>query len=440
MDIDKSLDRVKQVKGLRWLNRLRNRIDEIPGWVSKFHPEKLPCAIEGDELYGSFNLCQKVVFSNNEAWIIRFPIPGKTSDAHLDEKVASEVAALKLLHERTDIPVPKVKAWGVASDNALGLGPFIMEEFIQGVSLKDILRGDEAEGSMLLRNDLDDRDIEIIYRQLARFMLQIFDLNFSQVGDLPLESTTTPPRRPLTLTAHEITRLGGVDVLGPRSPGFPTTKEYFNHVVNQHWRQLLNQLNSVENEDDARQKYIFFKILRCLTDRHVWPEYDHGPFKLICDDLGLANMIVDSRENLTITGVVDLEWAYAGPAQLLGTAPWWLLQERPELWDATPETTARFLRHLSIFKRVLAEEEEENLAGGGQKELSKLIERSETEGTMWYHMILQGFFHGPGSLPWEQLKAHTPHWDRLVAGIPEEEISSFVAAKMAHLRLHDERL
>ncbi|KAK3327799.1 hypothetical protein B0T19DRAFT_461065 [Cercophora scortea] len=445
MDIDKSLDRVKQVKGLRWLNRLRNKTDEIPGWVSTFHPEKIPCAIEGDELYGSFNLCQKVVFTNNEAWVICFPIPGKTSDAHLDEKVASEVAALRLLRERTAIPVPTVKAWGLASDNALGLGPFIMEEFIQGVSLKNILRDDEAEGSVLLRNDLDDREVEIIYRQLAQFMLQIFELSFNQIGDLPLESATAPPRRPLTLTAHEITRLGGVDVLGSRSPGFPTTKAYFDHVVDQHWQQLLGQLNSVEDEDDARQKYIFFKILKSLTDRHVWPEYDHGPFKLICDDLGPANMIVDSRESLTITGVVDLEWAYAGPAQMLGTAPWWLLQERPELWDATPDMTARFFRHLRLFRRVLEEEEEEKMqprpaAGHQRKELSKPIERSETEGTMWFHMILQGFFHGPGSLLWEQLKACTLDWDRLAAEIPEEEIRGFVDAKMRHLRLHDERL
>ncbi|KAH7016039.1 uncharacterized protein B0I36DRAFT_354913 [Microdochium trichocladiopsis] len=122
------------------------------------------------------------------------------------------------------MPVPKFKAWGLASDNALGLGPFIMEDFIQGVSLKNILR-EEAEGSTLLRNDLDDKEVEIIYRQLAQFTLQLFDLNFSQISGLPFESTHT--RRPLRVTAHEIIRLGGVDVLGiamlsppPRLPSF----------------------------------------------------------------------------------------------------------------------------------------------------------------------------------------------------------------------------
>jgi hypothetical protein len=41
--------------------------------------------------------------------------------------------------------------------------------------------------------------------------------------------------------------------------------------------------------------------------------YDRRKFKLICDDLGLANLIVRSREDLTVIGVVDLEWSYIGP-------------------------------------------------------------------------------------------------------------------------------
>jgi len=45
-----------------------------------------------------------------------------------------------------------------------------------------------------------------------------------------------------------------------------------------------------------------------------------GLFKLLCDDFGLANMIVRSKDDLTIVGVVDLEWSYTGPAQLFGSA------------------------------------------------------------------------------------------------------------------------
>lgn len=114
---------------------------------------------------------------------------------------------MRLLQEQNNIPVPKVKAWGITSDNALGLGPFIMEEFIQGVSLKNVLKED-ADESAPLRNDLDDKELEIIYRQLAQFTLQLFDFNFSQISRLPFESTYA--RRPLTMTVYEIIRFGGL--------------------------------------------------------------------------------------------------------------------------------------------------------------------------------------------------------------------------------------
>ena len=43
-------------------------------------------------------------------------------------------------------------------------------------------------------------------------------------------------------------------------------------------------------------------------------EYDNGPFKLVCKDFSLVDMIVNSEEDLTIIGVVDLKWVYVGPA------------------------------------------------------------------------------------------------------------------------------
>lgn len=76
--------------------------------------------------------------------------------------------------------------------------------------------------------------------------------------------------------------------------------------------------------------------------------YDNGPFKLICDDLGLANMIVRSEDDLTIVGVVDFEWVYAGPAQLFASAPWWLLIDPPvnDDWDFDGEEPAKCCRPL----------------------------------------------------------------------------------------------
>jgi hypothetical protein len=84
----------------------------------------------------------------------------------------------------------------------------------------------------------------------------------------------------------------------------------------------------------------------------VHAKYDSCKFKLICDDLGLANLIVRGKGDLTVVGVVDLEWSYIGPAQLFGSAPWWLLQDRPvnSTWDCEddepPMIAARYFKCL----------------------------------------------------------------------------------------------
>ncbi|KAK0621806.1 hypothetical protein B0T17DRAFT_618207 [Bombardia bombarda] len=126
-----------------------------------------------------------------------------------------------------------------------------------------------------------------------------------------------------------------------------------------------------------------------------------------------------AQDDLKITGVIDQEFSYAGPAQLLATAPWWLLLERPHMWDFSEEMEDRFLRHLDMFKRVL-EEEEEATPGHEDKELSRLIERSNENGTLCSSATLQTGMS-------------------LRRGIPEEEIQAFVAKKMRHVKLHDKR-
>ncbi len=130
-----------------------------------------------------------------------------------------------------------------------------------------------------------------------------------------------------------------------------------------------------------------------------------------------------------ITAVIDQEFSYIGPAQLLATIPWWVLLERPHMWEFSVEMEDRFFRHLEIFQQVLEEEEE---AGHMGKEFSSLIKRSQQDGTMWFIMVLQGFFQSPDNFPCTQLIRHTPDWDELVKEIPDEEIQVFLTKTMRH--------
>lgn len=151
-------------------------------------------------------------FCDGTTWLLRMPIVGNVCDDYADEKVAVEVEVLSLLRDR-NIPVPSVITWGLRAANPLGLGPYIVMEFIQGVSISTLLR--RQHNSRLLKDDIGDDDIKFLYRQFARILLQLFQIDFPVLGSLPTPVTGFhAPLRPLTFKVHDILQTGGVDTFG----------------------------------------------------------------------------------------------------------------------------------------------------------------------------------------------------------------------------------
>lgn len=191
-----------------------------------------------------------------------------------------------------------------------------------------------------------------------------------------------------------------------------------------------------------------FRILQGLAGDLVNEKYDRCKFKLICDDLGLANLIVRSKEDLTVVGVIDLEWSYIGPAQLFGSALWWLLQDRPinPEWDSKggelPEMNTRYFKYLDIFTRVL-EEEEAKMPGNEEKELSSLVKWSQASGAMWLHMLLSNGFNDHRGFPLAHLRRDlgAVEWEKREAEFDNaDELDSFTAQKLRELDEYDKAL
>ncbi|KAI5928344.1 hypothetical protein F4810DRAFT_190345 [Camillea tinctor] len=445
MDVNEPAEIVHELESTIWVRKVNHArsTGNLCRWVSNFHPHRLDCHLVGGFLYGAYNLGQKVKFNDGTSWLVRFPRVGNVCIKYVDEKVAMEVEVLHLVRDKTTIPVPGVKAWGSAALNPLGLGPFIIMDFIEGLSLNALLKDPTTPNTRLMRSDIRDSDIEFIYKQMANFLLQLFHIDFENIGSVPTTKTGFGGQlRPLTYKVHDIMQTGGVDSFGDRSQGFQTTTEYFQYILTQDWKQLSEQSNSIVGEYDARAKYACLRTLQSLLPEFVNKKYERGPFKLICDDLGLANLIVRSPDDLTIVGVVDLEWSYIGPAQLYGS-PWWLLQVRLNNWDTiydldAPQIVERFSRHLKIFKRVL--EEEERKLPGNQRELSELVTWSENSGAMWLHMLLSCGFNYADNLPFSQLRQHIGcgKWNQykeLFYGT--QSMESFMKMKLAQLRQYD---
>lgn len=221
MDYNQAIDIPHQIQEDIWVDKINTcRINgRLCEWVAGFHPQKIPCQLHGGFLNGSYNVGQKIVFEDGTTWLLRFPRVKSICPKYADEKVVMEVEALSLIRERTSVPVPDVKAWGLADSNPLGLGPFILMDFIDGVCLNGVFTGGEFR---LLKEEIPDSDLETVYRQIANFMLQIFQINLDRIGSLPTPRTGySAPICPLTWKVQEIAQTGGVDTFGTsRTPWF----------------------------------------------------------------------------------------------------------------------------------------------------------------------------------------------------------------------------
>ncbi|KAI1758245.1 hypothetical protein F4782DRAFT_477124 [Xylaria castorea] len=448
MDWDERAILDNNVSFLLWIRRYdKAREEQLTDWVSTLHGDHLPCKLAThklDDSRGAYNINCKVVFSNGEKWMVRFPMVGRVM--HADEKVEIEVAAMELIRQQTSVPIPDIKAWGLAIDNPLGIGPFIMTAFIEGVVVAEILQNTDAR---IMKEDVSEHVVEAIYRQTINFQLQLQKLTFPRIGSMTSTSTTGEPgfaapinSRPLTKKAHDFFENGGVDTLGPRNETYLSTTEYFHHIVDQDLQHLHAQLNSVDDAEDARDKFVYWNVMKALIARHVLPGRDKGPFKYMCDDFQPTNMIVNNEHDLKIIAVIDWEWSYAAPAQVVYSTPSWLLIESPNAWPSVDENLARFNKHLRLYARILAEEEKKVLGDDIREDEkpSTLLRESQKQGRQWFHFILLRGFNGPSCVPFVKLREETADWDELVSDIPEDEIKAFVKKKVADLQTYETQL
>ncbi|KFY46464.1 hypothetical protein V495_02450 [Pseudogymnoascus sp. VKM F-4514 (FW-929)] len=398
MDWDKRAEHSHRADSLAWSSKFNEaRGGPLSTWLSTFR-NGLPCEI------------------------VRFAVPGKVMNG--DEKIRSEVATMRFIKTETTIPIPLVIAWGTA----------ILEEC------------PEPEHGPILKSGIDEKDLETVYRQVANILLQLSEHDFSQIGSLSTidDTHSCAASRPLTLKLNEIESHGGVFVGDNTSRTFSSATEYFHHVADQGLRHLVKQPNSIDNVDDARSKYTYCSILKAIISHFVSSEHDRGPFKLICDDMRFGNMLVNNAKDLKIVAVLDWEWAYTAPYQMLYSPPRWLLIKKPIHCDAddNPEVPylsqyksqfQKFLQILEVEERQRARDMGRTLTG---EIMSSLMRKSMDDGKFWFHELVYSCFESPSNPAWAAIREIIPNLDEL-SGASDTGLSTFVNDKMEQLRLYD---
>ena len=221
----------------------------------------------------------------------------------LEEKVHNEAVVMRYVCEHTTILVPFILHWGTKEESPLGLGPFIIMEYIEHeMNMCDALNtpGFDIWDCPILDPNTNEHKLETLFEQLADILLQLSTLTMPKTGSLNQIDNFTweVTQRPLTLGMNELVRLGTLPRSKLPKPGatFETASSYFNFLADVHLDHFLHQRNdSIDDETDYRRKYVARKLFRTLTSesRFTSQTTDAGTSPLWCDDLRPANILID---------------------------------------------------------------------------------------------------------------------------------------------------
>ncbi|ESZ89981.1 phosphotransferase enzyme family protein [Sclerotinia borealis F-4128] len=361
------------------------------GQLLKGDPEQLACQLAkkhrpghklGAALWknGAYNVCYRVRYEDGFHAIVRFSALGKT--VYRTEKVENEAIVLQYLHQHTNVPVPQVLGWGTC-----WVGPYTVEELIEGDLISVALKDPTQEGRPNLNPKISDRALKVAYRAMANIVLELSKPEFTRIGCLVKTGEEFDiGRRPLSIRLSELSISANLAPEHLTQSTFASSTEYFDLLAEQHLSQLRYQRNDVvENELDCKKKYISRCLFRRVV-RQVSAEYVNEPFRLFCDDFRPSNVLAN-MERLQISAVIDLEFSYAAPSEFTYAAPWWLLLQGPEDWEGDlNDFLTRYTPRLELFLSALRECEEQQIKNGilvDSQRLSARMEQSMHNGLFW---------------------------------------------------------
>ncbi|KAG5798293.1 hypothetical protein H9Q69_002690 [Fusarium xylarioides] len=433
-----------------------NGDDECRAWLSRVFDAKVLLATfvaarrgggEATEyvgfLKGSFNLSFRFKFSDGGPdAIIRFPKPGHTATALMDEKVANEVQVMNYLSRKTTIPIPRILDWGRTAESPQQLGPFIIMDYIEGTLLSNVLKKPtKSDGEpMVLDPSVDDSMLTKIYRQIADYLLQISQLTFPRIGSISQDGDNwSVTSRPLTYNMNELATVAGYPCDVFPTSTFSHASEYLKSVAHEHIVHLRTRRNLADDPEIAQARFIARHRFAQLISKYCI--YDAGPFIIFCDDLRPSNMLVDP-DTLQITAVLDFEFTNAMPAQFTYDPPWWLLLSGPETWlerFSIEEFRDQYEPRMEQFLQALEVVQGTSVPGGKQlaePPLSARMRDSWRSGRFWYNYAARKSFD-IDAVYWAAL-----HDEGTGVELPDDEVRSelkpFIEEKMEQLRVYKE--
>ncbi|KAE8149216.1 hypothetical protein BDV25DRAFT_141045 [Aspergillus avenaceus] len=381
------VDEIRLAKNERlneeWLGRFQAAEPQVRNLASRYRGRD-DCFVVSIH-YGTYNAGYRLRWNDGGPdWFFRVPLPGMTM--HPDEKVWKEVSAMTIVARDSTVPVPRLIVWqpSQGSENWLGLGPFILREWVPGRPLSEFLGSD----SVHITPWIDTQILEPAYRAMADILLSLWQVNFENIGSCIQVLNTDLKHaslRPLTLEHNELMRCFGIPDCIP-GHSYSTSAEYILSLVLLQLKHLDYQRNAVSDAEECERRYSCRHLMKVLAPRFISAKYNHGPFKLFCDGFSPKRVLVD--EFLRVTGVINWEFCYAAPVEFASSIPSWFLQSLPEILRSmgVAEVLCAFLPRAYFFLDVLETVEVETNRNLPDERLSAGMRDSLDNRSAWFYL------------------------------------------------------
>lgn len=236
---------------------------------------------------GSFNVCLRMKFEDAGSAMIRFSYPGVVMFP--EENVRNEVAVMRFIEQKTNIPVPHVIYSGMTNESPYCLGPFIIMDYIEHThDLVNALNtpGLSLEDRPVLDPQISAERLEYVHSQMCDILLELHKPSFTNIGSLSTtdDDSWVVTSRPVTLNMNELVQLGNFPRSQLPSTFFPSSSSYMQTLADMHLMHPSTERNdAVDSAIDCRRKYTARHLFRRITSQaQLGNGSSSEAFKLFC--------------------------------------------------------------------------------------------------------------------------------------------------------------
>ncbi|KZV81139.1 hypothetical protein EXIGLDRAFT_731692 [Exidia glandulosa HHB12029] len=281
---------------------------------------------------GQYNVAIELAFDDDVVWIARLwtnhDEESLLSAEETSRRLSCEVATLKLVKERTTIPVPTVFAYSVTDKNPLGW-PYVFMSPLPGRSAEDL--GISSPDDDFAIPPEKAEVFKTYCASMAAIQLQLSEISFDRIGSVYLGD-------------HQDSFVIGPDV---KTGIMPCASEgaYYAALCDKLIKDVLTDVDE-EVQDDALFGVWIYSLLTATISRS---RDMSGSYKLCHRDLHGKNTLLDPDGK--IVGVLDWDFAACMPIEIFAGDACNLMKDMH--WDNADQ-----LEQFELYNRALRHAEE----------------------------------------------------------------------------------